>query len=89
MLIHKLLPIPRIVSAMSVMAVIVAGCGGSSTAAPSTNPTTPSDSPTPPATSLEQRFVSVVRQTQPSVAQIQTDQARPRNGDAARDRAAG
>jgi S1-C subfamily serine protease len=59
---------------MSVMAVIVAGCGGSSTAAPSTNTTTPADSPTPSAMSLEQRFVSVVRQTQPSVAQIQTDQ---------------
>jgi len=74
MLRNKLLRISRIVSAMSVMAVIVAGCGGSSTARSSTTTTAPTDSPTPSATSLEQRFVSVVRQTQPSVAQIQTDQ---------------
>ena len=75
MLTPSLFRIPPIVSALSVIALIVTGCGGSSTAPPSTTTTTiAAGSSTPSATSLEQHFVSVVRQTQPSVAQIQTDQ---------------
>ena len=71
MLTHNLLRIPPIVGAMAVMTLVVAGCGGSSTAPSGTNAT---GSPAPSALSLEQQFVSVVRDTQPSVAQIQTDQ---------------
>ena len=74
MLTHNLRRVPRIVSAMSLMTLLVAGCGGSSNAPSRTTTTTPTGSPMPSATSLEQRFVSVVRETQPSVAQIQTDQ---------------
>jgi putative serine protease PepD len=74
MLTHNLRRVPRIVSAMSLMTLLVAGCGGSSNAPSRTTTTTPTGSSMPSATSLEQRFVSVVRETQPSVAQIQTDQ---------------
>jgi S1-C subfamily serine protease len=63
----------RIASALSVGTLLVAGCGGSGDAPPSTTATTADGSPSS-ATSLEQQFVAVVRQTQPSVAQIQTDQ---------------
>jgi putative serine protease PepD len=65
--------IARIASALSVGTLLVAGCGGSGDAPPSTTATTADGSPSS-ATSLEQQFVAVVRQTQPSVAQIQTDQ---------------
>ena len=61
MVTHKLLPIPPIVSAVTVMTLIVAGCGGGSTAPSSTTTTIPSRNPTTPAPSLEQQFVSVVR----------------------------
>ena len=68
---HNLLRVPPIVYAMAVMTLVVAGCGGGSTAQ---SRTTATGSPAPSALSLEQQFVSVVRDTQPSVAQIQTDQ---------------
>ena len=75
MLTPSSLRILPIVSVVSVMALIMTGCGGSSTAPPNTTTrTSATGSSTPSATSLEQQFVSVVRQTQPSVAQIQTDQ---------------
>jgi putative serine protease PepD len=64
----------RIASALSVGTLLVAGCGGSGNAPPSTTTATTADSSPLSATSLEQQFVAVVRQTQPSVAQIQTDQ---------------
>ena len=64
----------RIASALSVGTLLVAGCGGSGNATPSTTPANSADSSPSSATSLEQQFVAVVRQTQPSVAQIQTDQ---------------
>jgi putative serine protease PepD len=64
----------RIASALSVGTLLVAGCGGSGNATPSTTTATSADSSPSSATSLEQQFVAVVRQTQPSVAQIQTDQ---------------
>ena len=54
--------------------LLISGCGGGSNA-PSSNPTTTTTVISPSsARSLEQQFVAVVRQTQPSVAQIQTDQ---------------
>ena len=64
----------RIASALSVGTLLVAGCGGSGKATPSTTTANSADSSPSSATSLEQQFVAVVRQTQPSVAQIQTDQ---------------
>ena len=64
----------RIASALSVGTLLVAGCGGSGNATTSTTTATSADSSPLSATSLEQQFVAVVRQTQPSVAQIQTDQ---------------
>jgi S1-C subfamily serine protease len=64
----------RIASALSVGTLLVAGCGGSGNATPSTTTANSADSSPSSATSLEQQFVAVVRQTQPSVAQIQTDQ---------------
>jgi len=64
----------RIASALSVGTLLVAGCGGSGSATPSTTTANSADSSPSSATSLEQQFVAVVRQTQPSVAQIQTDQ---------------
>jgi S1-C subfamily serine protease len=54
--------------------LLVAGRGGSGNATPSTTTATSADSSPSSATSLEQQFVAVVRQAQPSVAQIQTDQ---------------
>jgi putative serine protease PepD len=66
--------IARIASALSVGTLLVAGCGGSGNATTSTTTATSADSSPLSATSLEQQFVAVVRQTQPSVAQIQTDQ---------------
>jgi putative serine protease PepD len=74
MLRHPMIRIARIASALSVGTLLVAGCGGSGNATPSTTTAATADSSPSSAPSLEQQFVAVVRQTQPSVAQIQTDQ---------------
>lgn len=66
--------IARIACALSIATLLVSGCGGGSNATSSTTRATSADRPASSATSLEQQFVAVVRQAQPSVAQIQTDQ---------------
>ena len=70
MLRHSMIRIARIASALSVGTLLVAGCGGSGNATTSTTTAATADGSPSSATSLEQQFVAVVRQTQPSVAQI-------------------
>lgn len=63
----------RVLCAVTGVTLLIAGCGGTSHTTSSTAAATNPQASPAPGTSLEQQFVAVVRQTQPSVAQIQTD----------------
>ena len=67
----RLAPIVCVIAAGT---LLISGCGGSGAASSTSSTQTNTATPASPSVTLEQQFVSVVRQTQPSVAQIRTDQ---------------
>ena len=70
----SLIRVAATVSVLVAGTLLISGCGGSGNAPTRTITTANPSSPQVAGASLEQQFVTVVRQTQPSVAQIQTDQ---------------
>ena len=69
----SLIRVAATVSVLVAGTLLLSGCGGSGNAPTRTITTANPSSPQVSGASLEQQFVTVVRQTQPTVAQIQTD----------------